>query len=70
LSERDGHVSTLPSDQDEHVMRADVVRRQAHDLYGFDFPERRDDVRGQALRLERETDFVFQIVILEAPDES
>ena len=35
----------------------------AHDLDGFTFPERRDDLRSQALRLERETDLAFQIVI-------
>src|SRR6185369_11644816 len=35
----------------------------AHDLHGFAFPERRDDLRSQALRLERETDLAFQIVI-------
>ena len=44
-------------------MRAGVVRRHAHDLDGFAFPERRDDLRSQTLRLERETDFVFQVVI-------
>ena len=44
-------------------MLAGVVRRHAYDLDGFTFPERRDDLRSQALRLERETDFVFQVVI-------
>ena len=44
-------------------MRAEVVRRHAHDLNGFTFPEWRDHLRSQALRLERETDFVFQVVI-------
>jgi len=54
---------TLPSDQDEHVMRADVVRRHAHDLDDFTFPEGRDDLHSQALRPEGKTDFVFQVVI-------
>jgi hypothetical protein len=36
LSKRDGHRSTLPSDQDEHVVRAIVVRH-AHDLNDFAF---------------------------------
>lgn len=44
-------------------MRADVVRRHAHDLNGFTFPERRDDLRSQALRLEREADLAFQVVL-------
>ena len=56
-------MSTLPSHPDEHVVRADVVRRHAQDLNGFTFPERRDDLRSQALRLEWETDFVLQVVI-------
>src|SRR5664279_6388645 len=44
-------------------MLADVVRRHAQDFNVFTFPERRDDLRSQALRLERESDFVFQVVI-------
>src|SRR5437764_1231060 len=44
-------------------MRAGVVPRHAHDLNGFTFPERRDDLRSQALRLEWKTDFAFQVVI-------
>ena len=35
LIERDGHLSTLPSDQDEHAMRADVVWRHVNDLDSF-----------------------------------
>jgi len=44
-------------------MRADVVRRHAHDLDDFTFPEGRDDLHSQALRPEGKTDFVFQVVI-------
>src|SRR5438477_10034865 len=44
-------------------MRTDVVRRHAHDFNGFTSPERRDDLRSQALRLEWKTDFAFQVVI-------
>jgi hypothetical protein len=55
--------STLPSDEDEHVVLAGVVRHHADDLDGFPFLEWRDNGRCEALRLERETDFVFQIVI-------
>jgi hypothetical protein len=42
---------------------ADVVRRHADDLNGFTLFERRDDLRSPALRLERETYFVFELVI-------
>ena len=44
-------------------MLAGDVRRHADHLNGFTLFERRDDLRGPACRLERETDFVFQIVI-------
>src|SRR3974377_701887 len=61
LGERGGHGSALPSDNNEHVVLADFVRRHAHDLHSFPFPERRDDLRSKALRLQRETDLAFQI---------
>ena len=44
-------------------MLAGVVRRHAYNLDGFTFPERRDDLGSPARCLERETDFVFQVVM-------
>ena len=34
---RDGHLSTLPFDLDEHIVFADVFRRHAEDLDAFTF---------------------------------
>jgi len=44
-------------------MLANVVRGHADDLNGFTFFQWRDHLRSQTLRLEQETDFIFQVVI-------
>src|SRR3954465_6390422 len=44
-------------------MFAGIFSGHAQDLGSFTFPERRGGVRGYTPRPERETDFVFQIVI-------
>ena len=53
----------MPSDNDEHVVLANTVWRHADHLNGFTLFEGRDHLRSPAFRLERETDFIFQVVI-------
>src|ERR1700691_5885928 len=63
LGKRHGHLTPLPTDQHEHVGGAGVFRRHTPDFDSVPLAERRDDFGSDALGLERESDFVIEIVI-------
>jgi hypothetical protein len=63
LGKRDGHLTALPTDQHEHVGGAGVFRRHTSYFDSVSLAERRDDFGSDALGMERESDFVIEIVI-------
>lgn len=63
LRERNCQVPALPADQYEHVTGARFFGRHPPYLDGLPFPERRNHLGNDAFGLERESQFVFQVVI-------
>ena len=63
LRQGNGHLPALPADQHAPVAGAGIFGSQAPDFDSFLLDERRNHLGNDTLRLERESDFVLQVLI-------